>query len=473
MENAPLVAQAIADYTGKTKGELKEMSSEGTITADIIKNAMFASASSIEDRFSKMPKTIGDYWTLIKNKAIRAFTPVIEKISEMINTPQFEAFFNNLVVAIQIAADAIIWLIDGFSWLCQVMEPFAPIIWGIIGALIAYKVYTMLAAAGQAILNAAMMANPAGLIIAGIVALIVILMYFYFTNDQVAYGIIYLWDMLVIGAMTLWLGVKTVFYGLILVGQFFLLGMVGVAYGVLWAWYMFQNGLEAVGVGILYIFQGLYNGVLMIVNGIIDILNKIPGVKIDKAEYASFADEALSGMMDNVTKRNEDLQSMLDDMTEISNSINENKAKFAADLNNSATDIQNKVFTSEQTRQDRVNNRNNWMGDLQNKINGALDMGNSAASKLTNGGKGSIPVKADGGKVDKVDNVSISDEDLKYMKDFAEQEFINKFTTATLAPNVNISFGDVHETVDAEKLKGRIEEILEEELAEVAEGVYD
>lgn len=129
---------------------------------------------------------------------------------------------------------------------------------------------------------------------------------------------------------------------------------------------------------------------------------------------------------------------MLDDMTEINNSINENKAKFAADLNNSATDIQNKVFTSEQTRQDRVNNRNNWMGDLQNKINGALDMGNSAASKLTNGGKGSIPVKQ-WWKVDKVDDVSISDEDLKYMKDFAEQEFINKFTTATLAPNVNIS----------------------------------
>lgn len=469
MENAPLVAQAIADYTKKSKGELKEMSSEGTITADIIKNAMFASADQIEERYSKLPKTFGDYWTLIKNKAIRAFTPVIEKINNLINTLQFEEFFNNLAVAIQVAAEAINWLIDGVVWLSQVMEPFIPIILGVIGALIAYKVYTMLAAAGQNILNAAMMANPAGLIIAAIVALIIILTYFYFTNDKVAYGIIYLWDMLVIGAMTLWLGLKTVFYGLILVAQFFLLGMVGVAYGVLWAWYMFQTGLEAVGVGILYIFQGLYNGVLMIVNGIIDILNKIPGVKIDKAEYASFADDALSGMMDNVTKRNEDLQSMLDDMTEINNSINENKAKFAADLNQSATDIQNKVFETERTRQDRVDNRNNWMGDLQNKINGALDIGNS----LSKGGKDSIPVKADGGKVDKVDDVSISDEDLKYMKDFAEQEFVNKFTTATLAPNVSISFGDVHETADAEKLKGRIEEILEEELAEVAEGVYD
>ena len=242
------------------------MSSQGTITADIIKNAMFKAADDIEGRYQKMPKTIGDYWTLIKNKATQAFAPVIEKISEMINTPQFEEFFNNLCVGIQAAAEAINWLIDGFSWLCQVMEPFTPIIWAIIAALIAYKVYTMLAAAGQAILNAAMMANPAGLIIAAIVALIVILMYFYFTNDKVAYGIIYLWDMLVIGAMTLWLGLKTVFYGLILIGQYFLLGMVGVAYGVLWAWYMFQNGLEAVGVGILYIFQSLYNGVLMIVN---------------------------------------------------------------------------------------------------------------------------------------------------------------------------------------------------------------
>ena len=178
-------------------------------------------------------------------------------------------------------------------------------------------------------------------------------------------------------------------------------------------------------------------------------------------------------MMDNVTKRNEDLQGMLDDMTEINNSINENKAKFAADLSKSAGDIQNKVIESEATRQSRVDNRNNWMGDLQNKINGALDMGNSASAKLTNGGTNSIPVTADGGKLDTAGEVNISDEDLKYMKDFAEQEFVNKFTTATLAPNVSIQFGDIHEEADVEKVKDRIKEILEEEISEVAEGVYD
>lgn len=276
MENAPLVADAIAKYTGKTKGQLKEMSSEGTITADVIKKAMFAAEEDIEKKFSKMPKTFGDYWTMIKNKAMQAFMPVMNKINEMINTPQFEEFFERLAVGIQLAAEAINWLVDGIGWLCQFLEPLSPVIWGLIGALAAYKIYTELAAIGQWMLNAAQSANPTALLIAAIVALIVILGYLYFTNDDVAYGILWAWDRLVVGAMILWLGCKTVFYGLISLLQFFQLGAVGVAYAVLWAWYMFQTGLETVATGVLYIFQGLYNGILWVVNAIIDVLNKIP-----------------------------------------------------------------------------------------------------------------------------------------------------------------------------------------------------
>lgn len=66
MENAPLLAEAIAEYTGKSKGELKELSSEGLITANVIKNAMFASADQINDRYNKMPMTWGQIWTRIK-----------------------------------------------------------------------------------------------------------------------------------------------------------------------------------------------------------------------------------------------------------------------------------------------------------------------------------------------------------------------------------------------------------------------
>lgn len=174
----------------------------------------------------------------------------------------------------------------------------------------------------------------------------------------------------------------------------------------------------------------------------------------------------MKGVLDNAVKRNKDLQSMLDDMKNIENSITENGQKWNADLSGYSNQITTRVLTTEANRSDRVANRNNWLNDLQNKINGKLDIGKSASNKLGD------TTKVDGGKLDSAGEVNLSDEDLKYLKDFAEQDFINKFTSATLAPNVTVTFGDVHETADIDKVKDRITEILEEEIAEVAEGVY-
>lgn len=68
--------------------------------------------------------------------------------------------------------------------------------------------------------------------------------------------------------------------------------------------------------------------------------------------------------------------------------------------------------------------------------------------------------------------VNMADEDLQYLRDIAQRDFINKFSTATLAPNISVKFGDVHETADAEKVAGRIRKILQEEIATAAEGAY-
>ena len=58
------------------------------------------------------------------------------------------------------------------------------------------------------------------------------------------------------------------------------------------------------------------------------------------------------------------------------------------------------------------------------------------------------------------------------MRDIAQREYINKFTTATLAPQISIQFGDVKETADVNKIHGRIRRILQEEIAMAAEGSY-
>ena len=381
------------------------------------------------------------------------------------------------------------------AWLYNILEPFAPLILGIVAAYIAFNAISAItsavlgiisfahqvkaaAAATDAIatagatgaqwsLNAALYACPIVWIIVLIVALIAALTYLWFTNDKVAYAILYLWDMLVLGAMTMWLGLKTVFYGLILIAQFFQLGMIGVCYGVLWAWYMFQTGLEGVGVGILYIFQWLYNGVVGIVNGIISVLNKIPGVSIDMAEYANFADNALEGMMDNVARRNEDLQSMVDDMNEVNNSINENKAKFAADLSSSATDIQNKVIELESTRQDRTDHRNDWINGATSAINDALSMDGFDFSNMGDGTLGDIA--GDTSKI--AENSEVSEEDLKYLIDLAEREVVNRFTTAS----VNITMTNNNSINQEQDIDGIVETLaikLEEELQSVADGVH-
>lgn len=448
------------------------MSSEGTITADIIKNAMFKAANEIEGRYKKMPKTFADYWTLIKNKAIQAFNPVIEKINQLINTPQFEEFFNNLCVGIQLAAEAIEWLIDGITWLCQVLEPVAPLLLSLAGAFVAVSVATKLASAAKWAFGDAlsMITTKSGIVITAIIALIAILAYLYTTNDNVAYGILYLWDALQIGALTLWIGIKTAFYGIVIAAQTLWLGILGVVYGVMAALMGFETGCQAVAVGIALIFQYMYNSVVDRINGIITLLNKIPGVKIDTVQAATFGDEAAEQMINDVTQRNKDLQGIMDQIKSTNASIETNKANFSQDLEDTVFELQAKAQEMNDTRQNRVDNRNNWLTDLENEINGALDLGDSVAGKL---GQSSIPVTADGGSLDSAGQVDISDEDLEYLKDFAEQEFINKFTTATLAPNVTVQFGDVHENADVEAIKDRIQEILEEEIAEVAEGVYD
>lgn len=83
MENAPMLAQSIASEMGLTVGQLKEMSSQGLITADIIKEALFNSAEETNAKFAEIPMTFQDIGTQVQNELIAAFQPAMEEISNM------------------------------------------------------------------------------------------------------------------------------------------------------------------------------------------------------------------------------------------------------------------------------------------------------------------------------------------------------------------------------------------------------
>lgn len=85
LEQTPTIAQSIAEYMGVSVGEMREMASEGQITADVVKNAMFASAEETNAKFEQMPMTWGQVWASFQNTAIMALQPVLSGINILAN----------------------------------------------------------------------------------------------------------------------------------------------------------------------------------------------------------------------------------------------------------------------------------------------------------------------------------------------------------------------------------------------------
>lgn len=101
MENAPMLAQSIAQEMGMSVGQLKELSSQGLITADIIKNALYGSAEETNQKFAEIPMTFADIGQSIQNQFIQAFTPVLEQLSSITSSGEFLAAFEGVGIAIR------------------------------------------------------------------------------------------------------------------------------------------------------------------------------------------------------------------------------------------------------------------------------------------------------------------------------------------------------------------------------------
>lgn len=101
MENAPLLAKSIAKEMGMSVGQLKEMSSQGLITADIIKSALFNAAEETDARFGEIPMTFTEVGKSVQNQLIQAFQPVLEQLSTLPQSGEFQAFIEGVGIAIR------------------------------------------------------------------------------------------------------------------------------------------------------------------------------------------------------------------------------------------------------------------------------------------------------------------------------------------------------------------------------------
>lgn len=156
-EAASPIMQDIADYMNVPIGKLKEMASDGKITADIVKNALLGATDNIDKKFENMSLTFEQRMTLMANSCQKAFEPVGKQINGLVNSPEFAAFTQNVVEGFQLVADAasnavgfvgnLMNVLNGTFDTIQKIGNFfssnwsiiSPIIWGIITALIVFN----------------------------------------------------------------------------------------------------------------------------------------------------------------------------------------------------------------------------------------------------------------------------------------------------------------------------------------------
>lgn len=106
-EQAPNVIQTIADYMNVPIGKIRELASEGKITSEIVKNAMLGATDEINKQFESMPKTFGQIMTSIQNYGIKAFEPLLQKLTEIGNSEGFNALVHGVTNALIIVADVV------------------------------------------------------------------------------------------------------------------------------------------------------------------------------------------------------------------------------------------------------------------------------------------------------------------------------------------------------------------------------
>nr|DAI90380.1 MAG TPA: Tail tape measure [Caudoviricetes sp.] len=446
MENAPMVANAIAEYMGKSKGELKEMSSQGLITADIIKGAMFEAADDINGKFAQMPMTFADVWQKIKNAGMEAFGGVFEKANAMLNSEIGQAVIQNLIGVVHMAAGAFSAVLDGIGWVSENLDWMGPIIFSVASAFLAYQLATGLAAAAQWVLNSAMLASPIFLFVAAI-ALAVALTYKFASYIATTTGVASSGFGVIAGSVNV-------------VIQFFwnlLLTVANVAIGI-------SNAIAALGSNMQIAFGNSISGVkawfydllstaVSVIAGIAAELNKLPFVEFDYSGLISAADKYAAKSASAAAEKQEYVS--IGDAFE--NGMNTYDAFQDGWVKN--------AFDSGAS----------WGDSAMDKISGMLGgFDNTGAGSeidfsqfATAGNPATIKGKGKGGAV-KVEN----EEDIEWMRKLAERDYVARIAQNTLAPNIKVEFtGPITKEADVDGVTSHLAEQLKEMIAIAPEGV--
>lgn len=483
-EQAPTIIQSIADYLDVPVGKIRDLASEGLISSEIVKNALLSSAEETNAKFEQMPMTWGQVFTSMKNQALMAFQPVLIKINELANNQQFQMLAQNAVSALSTIA---VYLLQIMEFAGTVATFFAdnwsiiePIIMGIVGAIALYNAALLIgkgiaiaSAAAEAIhtmattswsvatfaatvqqqgLNAALMACPITWIIILIIALIAII---YAVCEAIAKAT----------------GIANSGFGVICGGVMVVIGFfknlgLAVANIALGIW----EALQACGENIYVVFHnaikgvqafwyGLLSTVLKVVEGICAALNKIPFISFDYSGISNKAEE--------YAQKAADANNSKLDYTNVGEAFNRGMNTFETFQDGWAEEAFASGAAWGDGVVDGINSMLDGFGDvLNNDVSNVMGTVNSAqmASNVSDIAENTART---------ADALDISTEEIKYLRDIAERDSINRFTTAEVSLNLGGITNNVSSDADLDGIVDYLATNLQEVMESTAEGVHE
>lgn len=497
MENGSAVTKTIAEYMGITQGELKDLAAEGQVTSDIIIAAMLGAADQTNAAFETLPMTWADVWQSMKNSALVAFRPVLQRINDLANSQAVQTFVNGAIEAMAVLANIVLNIFDLIGtvggFIADNWSVISPIIYGVIGALAVYAAYlgivkaieiasaaasmihslamsakiavmaavtgqTMAATAAQMGYNGALYACPVVWIIMLLIALIAIIF-------------------AVCNAIAKMTGIANSGFGVITGGvnvviQFFKnlgLTVANIALGI-------GNAIAALASNMMTAFHNaicnvqswfynLLSTACSVIENIAAALNKLPFVSFDYSGISSAADD-YAAKASEAAGNKEDYQS-------ISDAFNEGFTTFDAFQDGWASDAFNAGAAWGDGIADKVSNFS--LSDVfgQTDIPNVGDYTSGFNDAIANSGIGDGVGSIDDNTGKIKDSLEVSEEELKYLRDIAEQEAINRFTTA----EINVDMSGMQNTVnsgdDIDGFMTKLTDSVNEAVDNMTEGVHE
>jgi len=508
LDNAQPIVANIQRYLKEAmnidSSNIKKLASDGIITADIIKKAMFYAAEETNAAFGKMPATWSGIWTVMTDRALRAFNPILQKINDMANSDKVKQMMENITLAIENLAIVATFAMDIFmgigSFLYDNWSMIEPIIWGVVAALIVYnstmgiawlttlkdiaaKIWSTVVSWAQTAailvlivaqegLNAALYACPLTWIIILIIALI---------------GIFYL----AIAAINHFAGTSISATGII-AGAFMVLGAYIYNKVAFWwnifasFWEYFANVSKDKTYAVKRLFYNLASNVLdyaismtsgwdkfatNFVNAIIDAVNRAIEA------WNGFISMLPSGL---TAKLGWEQKGTFDHRKSITSDLQGIKAGLKNWLGEAPDDYWEAPRMEMKSLGEAWDTGKKWGDNLFNSdkeesnkdkaiedaINKALNAG-GVGDKLDKGNRNGDKTAGNTAKMAK--SMESSGEDLKYLRDIAEREAINRYTTAEI--NIDMkNENHINSEMDIDGVIDRFGERAEEVAEMLAEG---